>query len=33
MKKAVTAKKSSTKDASGALPSKQIDGRIKELSD
>jgi hypothetical protein len=33
MKKAVTAKKSSTKDASGALPSKLIDGRIKELGD
>lgn len=33
MKKAVTAKKSSAKDADGPSPSKLIDGRIKELGD
>jgi hypothetical protein len=33
MKKAVTAKKSATKDADGPSPSKMIDGRIKELGD
>jgi hypothetical protein len=33
MKKAVTAKKSSTKDTDGASASKLIDGRIKELGD
>lgn len=33
MKKAVTAKKASAKDASGPSPSKLIDGRIKELGD
>lgn len=33
MKKAMTAKKSSTKDADGPSPSKLIDGRIKELGD
>lgn len=33
MKKAVTAKKSSTKDANGPSPSKLIDGRIRELGD
>ncbi|QOG23577.1 MULTISPECIES: DUF1801 domain-containing protein [Bradyrhizobium] len=33
MKKAVPAKKSSTKDVEGASPSKLIDGRIKELGD
>jgi hypothetical protein len=33
MKKAVTAKKSSTKGTSSASPSKLIDGRIKELGD
>ena len=33
MKKAVTAKKSSTKEKDGASPSKLIDGRIKELGD
>ncbi|QQN63225.1 DUF1801 domain-containing protein [Bradyrhizobium diazoefficiens] len=33
MKKAVTAKKSSVKDADGPSPSKLIDGRIRELGD
>lgn len=33
MKKAVTAKKTSAKDADGPSPSKLIDGRIKELGD
>src|SRR5207244_9600364 len=33
MKKAVTATKSSAKDANGPSPSKLIDGRIKELGD
>lgn len=33
MKKAETAKKSSTKDANGPSPSKLIDGRIRELGD
>jgi hypothetical protein len=33
MKKAVAAKKSSTKEADGPSPSKLIDGRIKELGD
>ncbi|MBB4360807.1 hypothetical protein GGD65_001829 [Bradyrhizobium sp. CIR18] len=33
MKKAVAAKKSSTKDATGPSPSQLIDGRIKELGD
>jgi hypothetical protein len=33
MKKAVTAKKTSAKDTDGPSPSKQIDGRIKELGD
>ena len=33
MKKAVAAKKTSTKDADGPAPSKMIDGRIKELGD
>lgn len=33
MKKAVTAKKTSAKDAGGPSPSKLIDGRIKELGD
>ena len=33
MKKAVTAKKTSAKDADGPSPSKMIDGRIKELGD
>lgn len=33
MKKAVPARKSSTKDAEGASPAKLIDGRIKELGD
>jgi len=33
MKKAVTAKKSSTQGASSVSPSKAIDGRIKELGD
>ncbi|PDT70255.1 hypothetical protein CO683_10285 [Bradyrhizobium ottawaense] len=33
MKKAVAAKKTSTKDATGPSPSKLIDGRIKELGD
>lgn len=33
MKKAVTAKKASTKEANGASPSKLIDGRIRELGD
>ena len=33
MKKAVTAKKTSAKDAGGPSPSKMIDGRIKELGD
>ncbi|WP_342740889.1 DUF1801 domain-containing protein [Bradyrhizobium sp. B117] len=33
MKKAVPAKKSSTKDVDGASPAKLIDGRIKELGD
>lgn len=33
MKKAVTAKKTSEKDAGGPSPSKLIDGRIKELGD
>ncbi|QAU45362.1 DUF1801 domain-containing protein [Bradyrhizobium guangzhouense] len=33
MKKAVTAKKSSAKDAGEPSPSKLIDGRIKELGD
>ncbi|QOZ73807.1 DUF1801 domain-containing protein [Bradyrhizobium arachidis] len=33
MKKAVPAKKSSTKDLEGASPAKLIDGRIKELGD
>jgi hypothetical protein len=33
MKKAVPAKKSSTKDVEGASPAKLIDGRIKELGD
>ncbi|MDN4984980.1 DUF1801 domain-containing protein [Bradyrhizobium sp. WYCCWR 13022] len=33
MKKAVTAKKSSVKEADGPSPSKRIDGRIKELGD
>lgn len=33
MKKAVTAKKRSAKDADGPSPSKLIDGRIKELGD
>lgn len=33
MKKAVTAKKTSAKNADGPSPSKMIDGRIKELGD
>lgn len=33
MKKAVTATKTSTKNADGPSPSKMIDGRIKELGD
>ena len=33
MKKAMTAKKTSAKDAGGPSPSKMIDGRIKELGD
>ncbi|WP_439362022.1 DUF1801 domain-containing protein [Bradyrhizobium sp. DASA03007] len=33
MKKAVTTKKASAKEANGASPSKLIDGRIKELAD
>ncbi len=33
MKKAVTAKKSSAKEADGPSPSRLIDGRIKELGD
>lgn len=33
MKKAVTARKSSAKEADGASPSRLIDGRIKELGD
>ena len=33
MKKAVTSKKTSAKDAGGPSPSKMIDGRIKELGD
>jgi hypothetical protein len=33
MKKAVTAKKSSTRGASSVSPSRAIDGRIKELGD
>jgi hypothetical protein len=33
MKKAVTAKKMTAKDASGPSPAKMIDGRIKELGD
>jgi hypothetical protein len=33
MKKAVTAKTGSAKDADGPSPSKMIDGRIKELGD
>lgn len=33
MKKAVTAKKTSAKNADGHSPSKMIDGRIKELGD
>jgi hypothetical protein len=33
MKKAVTAKESSAKEAEGASPSRLIDGRIKELGD
>lgn len=33
MKKAVTVKQSSTKDANDVSPSKLIDGRIKELGD
>lgn len=33
MKQAVTAKKTSAKDAGGPSPSRMIDGRIKELGD
>jgi hypothetical protein len=33
MKKAVTAKKTTAKDANGPSPAKMIDGRIKELGD
>jgi hypothetical protein len=33
MKKAVTAKKTTAKDANGPSPAKLIDGRIKELGD